>query len=139
MNSPHDRRSLELQRRLAARFRIPESTVTSGVSALLESIRGRLPLGVEVCLASWMPDAWNLVSRANPRPATPDPLRADQIRLRVVEAGVPDHHARAFIAAVFEFIEERLGTPLVATIRRKIPELRAFEGTPGARQMPPRS
>ncbi len=132
MSSHQDRRSLELQRRLAARFRIPEATVTAAVSALLESIRGRLPLGVEVCLASWMPDAWTLVSRANPRPATPDPLRADQIKRRVVEAGVPEPQARAFVAAVFEFIEERLGAPLVAQIRRKIPELRTFENSPGS-------
>ena len=127
MGRRHDKRSSELQRKLAAHYNLQESTVNLGVAALLESIRGRLPLGVEVCLASWMPESWQLVSQSKRRGVVPRDLEAEEIRAAVVEAGIPDHYADEFIASVFQFIESRLSRPLVSAIRRRIPELQAFE------------
>ncbi len=126
MSRLKDKRSSELKRKLAARFCLPESVVNDGLVALMESIRGRLPMGVEVCLASWFPQSGQLVSRTKRRAVSSEPMNPDEIKRIVVDAGIPERVARQFIAAVFEFIEDRLGTPLVQAIRRKIPELKAF-------------
>ncbi|MDH3284821.1 MAG: hypothetical protein OEQ13_08765 [Acidobacteriota bacterium] len=139
MSKLKDKRSSELQRKLAARFGLPESTVTDGLTALMESIRGRLPMGVEVCLASWFPQSGQLVSRTKRRAVSSEPMNPDEIKQIVVEAGIPERVARQFIAAVFEFIEARLGTPLVTAIRRKVPELQAFSLDGASHLVPSRS
>lgn len=139
MNGRQNKRCFEMQRKLAARFNLADQTVNEAIAALMESIRGRLPLGVEVCLASWMPDSRQLVGLSKSRGLTSEPLSPEEIKRRVVDAGVPDRYSRAFIAEVFAFIETRLGKPLVSAIRRRIPEIEAFEMERVAQSAPPGS
>ncbi len=115
------RRSQLLRSHLAGRFRIDEDAASRGLVALVGALRGRLPKPVEISLASWLPESWQIVSARDGMPVAA--RGSEEIKQRVEEAGVPGPEAAAFVMEVVRYLGDHCGAPLAEAIRRRIPEL----------------
>lgn len=119
-------RSGEMRRYLAQEFGITEQQASNALVALVDFMRPRLSTGVRVCLASWIPEALPLLTRPVPV-VNRFAQEPDKLRQSVVQAGIPAGLADHFIFRSFEFLDQRMGTPLVREIRRRVPELAVLE------------
>lgn len=117
------KRSQQLRSHLVERFGVDEESVSRGLVALVGAIRSRLPKPVEISLASWVPESWQVVSGSARTSAIASARGAEEIKRRVAEAGIPREDAAAFVVEVVRFLGDRCGAPLAEAIERRIPEL----------------
>lgn len=126
MDQKDSRRARELLTALAERFDLSEAQARAAVVAVASAIEDRLPRGVRAAFLSWMPQSWSLL-----RPelsGAKSPIRGvNELKERVVAAGVPGDCALPFVAEMVRFLAERCGRPLAEALRRKIPEIASIE------------
>ncbi len=123
MAEKDSRRSREVRADVADRLQLDPEAVSGGLVAFLGSVHARLPRGTAVALVSWLPEAWTLLGTQASAPAR----GAAAFRARVIEAGVPEDKAGAFIVEVLRVVGERVGTPIADALRKRIPELAEIE------------
>ncbi|RMG48957.1 MAG: hypothetical protein D6718_00795, partial [Acidobacteria bacterium] len=91
---------------------------------LIGAIHDRLPRAVQVSLVSWVPQSWGFLFGAQ----AADTLRGvPALRARLQKAGLSSSNVGPFVAEVVAFIERRMGRPLAAALRKRVPELVALE------------
>lgn len=120
-------RAQRLRADLGQRFGLDEEAVSQGLVALVESIRGRLPRPVEISLASWVPEAWAVVSEGPSASGLTAARGAEEIKRRVADAGVPYEMAGPFVVEVVRYLGDRCGSPLATALHRRVPELSLLE------------
>lgn len=120
-------RAQQLRSDLARRFALGEDAVSQGLVALVDAIRGRLPRPVEISLASWVPEAWEVVAEGPGAGRLASARGAEEIKRRLADAGIPYEVAGPFVVEVVRYLGDHCGSPLATALHRRVPEFALLE------------